>query len=144
MTEKEAVELLKHHSFTHEDFDNPKSQNGFLGMLRPFGGELFEDNFHELMDILQVLKGKLNEDKVDKELVSNFWSICHLSRMWGIEEGSMLRRNNLISDKQIALLAEWTDCISYTIMNLLEGLPDKEAFEGYAFYLADRNGAAEV
>lgn len=57
MTEKEAIELLKYHSFTHESIDNPKSEKGFLGMLRPFQGELFENNFHELMEVIKVFKG---------------------------------------------------------------------------------------
>ena len=29
MTEKDASELLKHHSFTHEDINNPKEKKGF-------------------------------------------------------------------------------------------------------------------
>ncbi len=131
MTEKEAIELLKHHSFTHQDIYNPKSEKGFLGMLRPFKGELFEDNFHELMEIIKVLKGQFGKDNIDRQVISNFWSICHFSRVWGIEQDGMLRRNSLISDNQIELLRNWTDCISCTIICLLEGLPDEEAFDNY-------------
>ena len=108
-------------------------------MLRPFQGELFEDNFHELMIVIKVLKGHFDKDNIDKQIIANFWSICHLSRAWGIEQGGMLRRNDLISDTQIELLSVWTDCISYTIMNLLEGVSDEEAFETYKFYLEDNN-----
>lgn len=139
MSEKEAIEFLKHHSFTHEDINNPKSENGFLGMPRPFQGKLFEENFHELMNIIKVLKEHFNKDNIDKDIISNFWSICHLSRAWGIEQNGMLRRNNLISDAQIELLADWIDCISYTIMNLLDGIPYDEASETYNFYLEDRS-----
>lgn len=143
MTEQEAIELLKHHSFTHEDIHHPKSEKGFLGMLRPFQGELFESNFHEVMGIINVLKGHFSKDYIDRQIISNFWGICHLSRVWGIEQDGMLRRNKLISDNQIELLSTWTDCISYTIMNLLEGLPDEEAFETYTFYLEDKNEEME-
>lgn len=80
MTEKEALELLKHHSFVHHDTDNPKSEKGFLGMLRPFRGELYEENFHELMNILKILKKHFEGENIDKQIISNFWSICHLSR----------------------------------------------------------------
>jgi hypothetical protein len=139
MTEKEAIDLLKHHSFTHEDIGNPKTETGFLGMLRPFRGELFESNFHEVMEILKVLKGQLKGDTIDRQIISNLWGICHLSRAWGLEEEGMLRRNGLLSDAQRDLLSNWTDCISYTVMNLLEGLPDNEAFESYTFYLDDKN-----
>lgn len=143
MTDKEAIELLKHHSFTHEDIENPKSEKGFLGMLRPFQGELFENNFHELMEILKVLQGQLNKDNIDRQIISNFWSICHLSRAWAIDPNGMLRQNSLISNKQIELLSYWADCVSYTVMNLLEGLPEKEAFECYDFYLEDKNEEME-
>ncbi|GAB2947917.1 hypothetical protein GCM10027048_11120 [Hymenobacter coalescens] len=143
MTEKEAVELLKHHSFTHEDIDHPKSEKGFLGMLRPFQGELIENNFHELMEIAKVLKQQFYKDNIDRQIISNFWGICYLSRAWAVDQGGMLRRNGLISDTQIELLSTWIDCISYTIMNLLDGLPDEEAFETYKFYLADKNKETE-
>ncbi len=140
MTKEEAIELLKHHSFTHEDIDNPKSEKGFLGMLRPFKGELIEANFHELMEVISVLKDQLSKDNIDREIMSNFWSICHLSQAWGIEQNGMLRQNNLISATQIESLSDWINCISYTIMNLLEGVPDKEAFELYTFLKA-QNGS---
>jgi hypothetical protein len=39
MTESEELEFLKHHSYAHENFEDPKSVKGFLGMLRPFKGE---------------------------------------------------------------------------------------------------------
>lgn len=58
MTEKKTIQLLKHHSFTHENIDNPESKKGLLGMLRPFQGKLFENNFHELMDFIKTLKGQ--------------------------------------------------------------------------------------
>ncbi len=57
----------------------------------------------------------------------------HLSRAWAIEEDGMLRRNNLISKEQVALLSEWIDCISYAVMVLFEGNED-EAFEPYEQY----------
>lgn len=138
MTEKEALDILKHHSFTHYEIDNLKSEKGYLGMLRPFRGELYEENFHELMSILKILKKYFSGENVERQIISNFWSICHLSRAWGLEEGGMLRRNNLISDKQIELLATWTDCISYAVMGLLEGLPEEVAFEPYSLYLDDK------
>lgn len=138
MTEKEALELLKYHSFVHQDTDSPKSEKGYLGMLRPFRGELYEENFHELMNILKILKERFRGDSIDKQIISNFWSICHLSRAWGLEEGGMLKRNNLISDEQMELLSTWTDCISYAVMNLLEELPDEVTFEPYFLYLADK------
>ncbi|KAB1155947.1 hypothetical protein F7018_11605 [Tenacibaculum aiptasiae] len=140
MTEQEAKELLKHHSFTHDNYSHPKSENGFLGMLRPFNGELIESNFHELMSILKVLKNSFYKENIERELISSFWGICHFSKAWGVEEDGMLRRNNLITEKQVELLADWIDCISYAVMNLLEGA-DEEAFESYKHYLEKKTNA---
>lgn len=131
MTEVEAIELLKHHSFTHDDIENIKSEKGFLGMLRPYQGELYEDNFHEVMEIIKVLKNHFYQDKIDTHIISNFWGICHYSRAWALDKDSMLRRNNLISDIQLDLLTSWIECISNAIALLLEGLPEKEALENY-------------
>ncbi len=138
MTKKEAIELLKHHSFTHDNHSHSKSEKGFLGMLRPFKGELIESNFHELMNVLKTLKGQFEQECIDRELISKFWSICQLSKSWGIERNGMLRSNNLISKKQVETLSDWVDCISYTIMNLLEGVSEKVAFEHYNYNFTDK------
>jgi hypothetical protein len=95
------------------------------------------------MEVIKVLKGQLDKGNIDRQIISNFCSICHLSRTWAIEQDGMLRRNGLISDKQIALLSNWTNCISYTLMMLLDGLPDEEAFESYRFYLEAKNEETE-
>jgi hypothetical protein len=139
MTPKEALDLLKHHSFAHDITNDPKIDEGFLGMLRPFRGDLYETNFHELMLILRVLQNNFRDETIDRQLISEFWGICHLSRSWGIEEDGMLRRNNLISEPQIKLLSTWIECISTTIFNLFEGLPEDDAFESYTIYLGSKN-----
>ena len=87
MTENEAIELLKKHSYVHNDLDDPKLTKGFLGMLRPFTGGLYRDNFHELMQILQVLKQRFLDTTVDREIMPCFWGICHFARVWGVDEG---------------------------------------------------------
>ena len=89
MTALEAKELLKHHSYNHDDLDNSKTEKVFLGMLRPFQGELYEDIFHELMTIIKTLKQEFENDKIDKQVISSFWGICHLGKAWGLEENGM-------------------------------------------------------
>lgn len=133
MTKTEAVELLKHHSFTHPDFDNPLSENGFLGSLRPFDGKLYEKNFHELMLVLKVLADEFRKDKVDADIMASFWTICHLGRQWGIEQDGMLQRNGLISPDQVAELNDWINQIAETVFFLLEGQDDDVAFGNYSF-----------
>ena len=137
MTEMEAIELLKHHSYNHEDIKHPKTEKGFLGMLRPLDGQLSEDNFHEIMTILKTLKRHFKDDKIDRQIISSFWGICHFAKAWGLDEKGMLRRNNLLNEKQIKQLSVWIECISYAVMGLLDGMDDEDAFELYKLYLED-------
>jgi hypothetical protein len=132
MSREEAKELLLYHSFTHENINHPKAESGFLGMLRPFKGELIEANFHEVMEALKTLADELeNEDKVDKEIILALWGICHLGRAWAIHPDGMLRRNNLIKEEQIQELEGWIEDISYATMFLLDGSGKEVAFEPY-------------
>lgn len=140
MTEAEALDLVRHHSYTHEDIENPKTKTGFLGMLRPFTGRLYEANFIELMTALRVLSPQFKGPVIDRELIAAYWNICHLGRAWGLEPEGMLQRNNLLTANQIKDLASWIDCLSDTVANLLDGADETLAFEAYQFYLA--NGAA--
>jgi len=48
MDKEEALLLLSFHSTRNSDIDNPKWENGFLGILRPFKGELTDAIFMKL------------------------------------------------------------------------------------------------
>jgi hypothetical protein len=134
VSESDALELLRMHSYSDETLDQSTIERGFLGMLRPFSGKLYEENFHELMAVLRCLQHKFTGKGLDREVISSFWSICHLTRSWAIDEGGMLRRNNLLSETQIKQLTGWIDCISYTIMILLEDAGDESPFDQYQSY----------
>ncbi|MCM3293218.1 hypothetical protein M3661_24205 [Paenibacillus sp. MER 180] len=121
MTKDEALFLLKCHAFHYDDFEHEKMSNGFLGMLRPFRGELIEDNFHELMKIIEVLADEFAKPQVNRILISCFWSICQLSRAWALYPDGMLQSNGLLSQEQVRKMDEWVDMISYAVMVLLEG-----------------------
>ena len=56
MDKNEAKELLSFHSTRNEDIDNMKWEKGFLGSLRPFRGELYEENLFEVIECLRALK----------------------------------------------------------------------------------------
>lgn len=132
MTKEEAKKILKYHSFIHEDIDHPKMERGFLGMLRPFSGELIEENYHEVIKAIQVLADELRDDKkIDKEVVSAIWGICHLTRSWAIDSEGVLRRNRLIKKEQIEKLEKWIESISYSVMMLMDGSDNKTAFDFY-------------
>ncbi|MEX6687692.1 hypothetical protein QTN47_09325 [Danxiaibacter flavus] len=135
MTETESLELLKYHGYNHEDLENIKTKQGFLGMLRPFQGSLYEKNFHEVMSILRTLSYHFRDSHINRQVISSFWSICYFTRSWALDEGGMLRRNKLLSNEQIEQLSSWIDCISATINNLLNDIDVDQAFESYELYL---------
>ncbi|WP_226002568.1 hypothetical protein [Paenibacillus sp. BJ-4] len=133
MNRQGARELLRCHAFMHDDLNHPQMQNGFLGMLRPFQGELIEDNFHELMTIIEVLADELQKSSVERELIAELWGICQYTRAWALYPDSMLQRNNLLTVEQIHTLDKWIDTISYTVMVLLEGGGTEEALSNYRY-----------
>ena len=89
------------------------------------------------MSILELLKEHFRSDKIERQIVSSFWGICHFSAAWGLDKEGMLRRNNLLTENQIKQLSTWIECISYTISSLLDGVDDDGSFELYKFYLED-------
>lgn len=132
MTKKEAKRILKYHSFTSEEVNHPKMENGFLGMLRPFSGELIEENYHEVVKAIQILADDLRDHKkIDREVISAVWGICHLTRSWAIDPKGMLQRNKLIKKEQIEKLEKWVESISYATMMILDGSDNETAFDLY-------------
>ena len=57
MEKDEARKLLSFHSGRNSDIHDPRWKNGFLGCLRPFCGELREENFIEVMGTWQTAQG---------------------------------------------------------------------------------------
>ncbi len=132
MTSAQAKELLLLHSFSDpRSAEHPKALGGFLGSLRPYGGQLVEQNFHEVMEALRAFAPELSGEHVDREVVGALWGMCHLARAWGVEPEGMLRRNNLVSSADVETLAGWVDTLSYATMCLLDGSGEEEAFHAY-------------
>lgn len=132
MNKKEAKELLKCHSFMCDDLTHPKMEKGFLGMLRPFNGKLYEENYHEIIQILKTISEDLRGvDKVDREIMDALWGICHFTRIWAINKDGMLQRNQLINKNQVHKLENWIEVISYATTMILGGCDNKTAFEFY-------------
>ncbi|MBF9221484.1 hypothetical protein [Hymenobacter ruricola] len=140
MTTAEAYDLLLAHAGASPDPDHPKFAGGFLGMLRPYHA-LCEHNFHEVMQALRTVAPQLQEPAVDRELISALWGICHFGRAWALEKGSMLQRNDLITEADADRLDEWLSIISYAVTSLLDDSGAEEAFQSYDFYLANARGS---
>lgn len=130
---KEAKELLSFHSTRHNDIDNKKWENGFLGILRPFQGKLREENFLEIIECLRTLKEEFVAPTIDRGLVSDLVSIIHSTRVWASPSG-MLGRNHILTEEQTEHLLAWVDIIESCFKFLLEDSP-KEAFTDYEEYL---------
>ncbi|MFG6094848.1 hypothetical protein SPB21_06340 [Leptothoe sp. ISB3NOV94-8A] len=142
LTIEDAHNLLAKHSFTHEDLDDPEMANGFLGSLRPYRGSLNQDAFLEIMACLKAIgPGLSTKEQVQRKTISNLWGICHLARDWATHPDGMLRRNNLISDADVATISQWIDCISYATMMFLDCQDPKEAFAQFEDYFATQGNA---
>lgn len=136
MDRNEAKELLSFHSSRNSDIDNPKWENGFLGSLRPFRGELYRENFIEVMECLRALKDEFSAPAIEQGIVSDIVGIIHLARVWAAPSG-MLGSNHLLTEEQTKHLLAWADIIETGFMFLLEGA-EEEAFTDYEDYLNGR------
>lgn len=108
--------------------DEERAIPSFVGMLRPYRG-LHEAAFVDVMDCIRALAPELGAGALPRSLVTNLWAVCWYPRYWGLSEGSMLRRNALISESDQQRLSEWLDRISNAVSRLLEGTSVDEAFE---------------
>lgn len=136
MDKDKAKELLSFHSTRNSDIDNPKWENGFLGSLRPFRGELYKENFIEVMECLRVLKDEFSALTIEQGMVSDIVSIIHLTRTW-VSPCGILGSNHLLTENQTKHLLAWVDIIETCFMFLLNDVQD-EAFTDYTDYLNDK------
>ena len=133
MTREQALDILSYHSGRNSNIDSPKWRNSFLGMLRPYKGVIYEENFIEIMECLKILRSDINEAMINKEIVANINGIIFYTRMW-IEKGGILE--GILQDEHKNMIKEWIYIISYSFICLLEGSP--EAFYEYENYVEDR------
>ena len=118
MTVEEAREILKYHSYSHDDIDNPKSETGFIGMLRPYKGYLIEENYTEIIEVIKVLLPEITKGEfIEKEIICQILAICYFTSNWGINKDGMLRRNGLLSNEDVEKLQLWIEGILKVIVD---------------------------
>ncbi len=122
MTKEEAYTLLSFHSCRNNDIENEKWENGFLGSLRPFRGELNAGNFAEIMGCLKVLADDFKKPTVNQALISDVYSIVHLGRRW-------IDRADFITPEQQKQILFWVNTIQDCLYYLLEGDEETAFFE---------------
>ncbi len=138
LTTEAAIDLLRVHSYTCDDYKDPRMEIGFLGSLRPFRGSLNSDAFHEVMACVKTLGPSFSSaPTVLRQPISNLWGICFYARDWAVDPNGMLRRNNLINDEDVCTIEQWLDCIAYAVMVFLEADDAREAFAQYNQYMDD-------
>lgn len=137
MNIEEAKDLLSYHSGTNDDVHNAKWELGFLGSLRPFRGELYEENFIEVMECIKALKDEFSAPMIDKRMVSDIVGMTYYARAWASPEG-MLGRNHLLTSEQTRKLLIWVDIIEECLTLLLDDQEEEEAFFLYNEYLDRR------
>lgn len=135
MEKGEAKELLSFHSMRNENIDDTRWENGFLGSLRPFCGELREENFVQVMECLGVLREEFSAPAIDREMTADIVAIIHLTRAW-MAPGGMLGSNHLLTEEQTERLQAWVDIIETCFMYLLDN-DVEDAFDDYEAYMRD-------
>lgn len=121
MTPEEAIEELSFHCGTNPNIEDPRWEQGFVSMLRPYKG-LRPEVYDHLVECVRALLPHLKNDAMlDRRLVNSLWGICHLARAWGLHPDGMLRRNDLITEEDQATLECWIEELSYDLMMTLDG-----------------------
>ena len=110
MDKNEAKELLSFHSTRNEDIDNMKWEKGFLGSLRPFRGELYEENLFEVIECLRALKDEFSGIAIEKDIISDIVAIIHYPRVWLAPEGMLGRGGNLSAGEGTAGTGQFPAC----------------------------------
>ena len=122
MTFEQAVEQLSFHCGSNPNINDPRWEEGFLQTLRPYAG-LRKDVYENLLECLAAVEEHLKRaPQLDRRVINSLWAICHYARAWGLDPGGMLRRNDLISDRDQAQLTEWIDGIAEKVVLWLDGM----------------------
>lgn len=129
------MEILSFHSCRNINVEDPRWEFGFVGRLRPSGGELNEDNFIQIMESIRILRDDLSAEMISKNLVYDITSIIHLTRLWCMPPSGTVN-TNVTAHEQEQLL-QWVEIIEKTLFYLLDGADEEIAFQDYDCYLQD-------
>ncbi len=123
MDYRDALNTILMHGIGRNDVPLSEAvhEHGFIGCLRPWSG-LRDENYRELMAAIVSLRESLaGRDQWPTELVVGIMGIVRMAHCWGLDETGMLRRNNLISDSDVAKLRFWVRRIEAVVEQLLMG-----------------------
>lgn len=135
MGKSEAIGILLSHAGIA---DGPRLRDGIVGMLRPFVG-VEERNFHEVVECIFLLHDELKSDKIDTAIPHSLLSIIAQLTGWAILPNSMLRRNSLISESDVARITSWVNIIESTSLRYMTRCNHAIALSAYLEYLLLEN-----
>lgn len=126
------AELLRHAGITDDFYDS-----GFLGCLRPYNG-IKACNFHSVIEALLSVSESIARPKlIERELVEAVFVITVKARNWAITDGSMLVRNQLISNEDREQMRAWIEIIEFIMLDLLQGQSSHDCIDRYCEYVAE-------
>lgn len=142
MDREEALMLLSFHSGRNPNINDSRWENGFIGSLRKYNGNLNEDNFIEIMECLKVLSKDFSSDKIDRELMADVYGIFYQANLWLGKGG---RLDNIDSENKNKL-DKWLKIYSYAVELLLEYSEQscEEAFYEYEDYLKGNSNYDDI
>ena len=122
MNYESAIEELSFHCGSNTDIDDPRWEAGFLQSLRPYRGSLDKAAMDHVTQCVDAVAEHLKTAvKLDRAVINSLWGIVTYGRAWAIHPEGMLRRNNLISEDDIAMLSDWLDDLAERVAFMLDG-----------------------
>lgn len=131
MDKSEAISILQSHAGIA---DGPRLRDGIVGMLRPFVG-VEERNFHEVVECIFLLHDELKSDKIDTAIPHSLLSIIAQLTGHAILPNSMLRRNSLMSESDVARMTSWVNIIESASLRYMMRRNHAIALSAYLEYL---------
>lgn len=134
MTVEQARESISYHSCSSKDVYDRKFQNGFLGSLRPFKGELNEKNFINLMESIMTLQQNLRSgEKLNQDVLLEIMTIIKMSQTWAADGGDLMKENLMTTEQQATLL-KWAEIMNDCLYKIIENNAES-AFISYKEYM---------
>lgn len=135
MTKQEAVELLQIHSGKHPQQKNFKLQNGLVGMLKHFSGQLDENPFLDVLRAIQCLSAEFQQENIKTEILSYVMEIYCFIKYDVLKTEKFAMH---LSTAQKDMLKDWNHTIFSGITDLVHGMPFSQAFPKYAQMLSTK------
>ena len=130
--EDAKIELSRHAGIVEDYYED-----GFIGCLRPYSG-IRAENFHSVVEsLLSVGFSFAYTNTIERCIAESVCRITVTARCWGIDDGGMLVRNNLISSADRLQLRRWITIIETMMLDLLAGQKPHETIHGYCEYVAE-------